>query len=189
MKRLLAGLLTVALMAVLLYRGLKSPGQGSVGGNSPISSPDASDPLEGPEGRVRSLLADASAGDVSAYLAAFAPTLRARFEREADEKGRAAFAEALRAAAGARKGHAVFAPEADGPDASRVVVEAVYPDRNERQTYRLERSEGGWLVADVETIRAHRPRARFGTPATYKEPEGVPVPVEVPVGEDETPME
>ncbi len=124
-----------------------------------------------------------------AYLAAFAPALRARLEREADEKGRAAFAESLRAAARARKSHAVFAPEADGPDAARVVVEAVYPDRNERQTYRLERSDGGWLVADVETVRAHRPQARFGTPASYREPEGVPVPVETPAGEEEPPME
>ena len=188
MRRLLAGLITAALMGVLLYSGLRSPGP-EVGERSPTSGIDASDPATGPEARVRSLLAAASAGDVPAYLAAFAPGLRARLGREADEKGRGAFAESLRAAAGARKGHAVFAAEADGPDASKVVVEAVYPDRNERQTYRLERPDGTWLVADVETIRAHRPRARFGTPASYKEPEGVPVPVEAPTGEDEAPME
>ena len=66
-----------------------------------------------------------------------------------------------------------------------MVVEAVYPDRNERQTYRLERADGNWLVADVETVRAHQPRARFGAPATFREPEGVPVPVEIPSEEDE----
>jgi hypothetical protein len=187
MKRLLAGLLTVALMGTLLAMGLRNPGPDRIDGSTPTSLTDESKVPDGPESRVRSLLADASAGDVSSYLAAFAPPLRARYEREADEKGRAAFAEALRSAARARKSHAVFAPELDGPDASKVVVEAVYPDRNERQTYRLERIEGGWLVADVETVRGHRPQAKFGTPASYQEPEGVPV--QIPTGEDEPPME
>ena len=186
MKRLLAGLLTVALMALLLWSGMRDPGPGE---GSPVPSAEAPDPSGGPEARVRALLADASAGDVPAYLAAFAPTFRARLEREADEKGRSVFAQSLRDAAGARKSHAVFAPETDGPDASTVVVEAVYPDRNERQTYRLERLEGAWLVAGVETVRAHRPPAKFGAPAGYREPEGVPVPVETPTGEDEPPME
>jgi hypothetical protein len=187
MKRLLAGLLTLALMGLLFRSALRDPGAGVDQGNTTISSSEELDSSKSPEGRVRSLLADASAGDVPAYLAAFAPPLRARYEREADEKGRLAFAEALRSAAKARKSHAVFAPEADGPDSSKVVVEAVYPDRNERQTYRLERIEGGWLVADVETVRGHRPQAKFGTPASYREPEGVPV--QVPSGEDEPPME
>lgn len=186
MKRLLAGLLTVALMAVLLRLGMRDGGSGAA---PPAPSSEAPDPAGGPESRVRALLADASAGDVAAYLAAFAPKLRARLEREADEKGRPAFAESLRAAAGARKSHAVFAPEGDGPDASTVVVESVYPDRNERQTYRLERADGGWLVADVETVRASRPPAKFGAPASYREPEGPPVPVETPAAEDEPPME
>jgi hypothetical protein len=186
MKRLLAGLLTVALMVVLLRLGMSNPGPG---GGSSLPSNEAVEPTGGPESRVRALLADASAGDVAAYLAAFGPKLRARLEREADEKGRGAFAQSLRDAAGARKSHAVFAPEGDGPDASTVVVESVYPDRNERQTYRLERADGGWLVAGVETVRAHRPPAKFGAPASYREPEGPPVPVEPPTGEDEPPME
>ncbi len=187
MKRLLAGLLTVALMGLLIRAGLRDSGAGGDPGNAPISSSEESGSSSNPDDRVRSLLADASAGDVPAYLAAFAPSLRARLEREADEKGRSAFAESLRSAAKARKSHAVFAPEADGPDSSKVVVEAVYPDRNERQTYRLERIEGNWFVADVETVRGHRPQAKFGTPASYREPEGVPV--QVPSGEEEPPME
>jgi hypothetical protein len=187
MKRLLAGLVTVALMGVLIRAGLRDSGAGANQENTTISSSEESGSSSNPDDRVRSLLADASTGDVSAYLAAFAPSLRARFEREVNEKGQAAFAESLRSAAKARKSHAVFAPEADGPDASKVVVEAVYPDRNERQTYRLERIEGGWLVADVETVRGHRPQAKFGTPASYQEPEGVPV--QVPSVEEEPPME
>jgi hypothetical protein len=186
MRRALAAIVTVALMGLLLRSGLRDPGPGGTAGGPPLS-PDSTESAPGPEVRVRALLADASAGDVPGYLAAFAPALRARFGREADEKGRDAFAGALREAAKARKSHAVFAPEADGPDAARVVVEAVYPDRIERQTYRLERVGGDWLIADVETVRGHRPPARFGTPASYQEPEGVPV--EVPAGEEEPPIE
>lgn len=189
MKRLLAGLLTAALMALLIRSGLRAPAPGIAAGTAAdVSSTDAN-PLAGAEATVRALLADASAGDVSAYLDAFAPPLRDRLGREADERGRAAFAESLRSAALARKGHAVFAPEPDGPGAARVVVEAVYPDRNERQTYRLERAGGSWRVADVATVRAHRPKVKFGEPASFREPEGVPVPEEVPAAEREPPME
>ncbi len=181
MKRLLAGLITAALMALLIRSGIRAPGPGPA---ADVPSENR-DPLAGAEARVRALLADASSGDLAAYLAAFAPALRDRLDREAEEQGRHAFAGSLRAAAGARKGHALFAPEPDGPDAARVVVEAVYPDRNERQTYRLERAEGGWLVAGVETVRAHRPKVKFGAPASFREPEGVPVPVEEPAGGEE----
>jgi hypothetical protein len=189
MKRILAGLLTVALMGLLIRSGLKAPGpRGTDRAPADLAS-ESSGPLAGAESKVLALLADASSGDVSAYLAAFGPTLRERLGREAEEKGREAFAGSLRAAARARKSHAVFAPEADGPDAARVVVESVYPDRNERQTYRLERAEGGWRILDVETVRAHRPQVKFGAPATFREPEGVPVPVEIPAGGEEPPMD
>jgi hypothetical protein len=188
MKRILAGLLTVALMGLLIRSGLKAPATGMTDRAAADLTAESPDPLAGAEAKVRALLADASSGDVSAYLAAFGPTLRDRLRREVEEKGREAFAGSLRAAAGARKSHAVFAPEPEGPDSARVVVESVYPDRNERQTYRLERAEG-WTIVDVETVRAHRPQVKFGAPATYREPEGVPVPVEIPTGGEEPPME
>ena len=35
--------------------------------------------------------------------------------------------------------------------------------------------DGAWLVANVETVRSHQPRSKFGTPASYIAPEGVPV--------------
>jgi hypothetical protein len=72
----------------------------------------------------------------------------------------------------------VFAAEPDGPDAARVTVEAVYPDRNERQTYRIERTDAGWLVAGVETVRGHQPKSKYGSPAVFVAPEGVPVPAQ-----------
>jgi hypothetical protein len=122
---------------------------------------------------------------VPAYLDAFSGPLRQRLEREVNERGRAVFADDLRRAARSRKSHAVFAAEPDGPGSARVTVETVYPDRNERQTYRVDKVDGGWAVAEVETVKSHQPKSKFGTPASYIAPEGVPVqgPVNVETGE------
>ena len=118
--------------------------------------------------------------DVEGYLAAFTGSLRDRLEREARERGRDGFADDLRRAAGARKSHALFAAEPDGPDACRIVVEAVYPDRNERQTYRLEHTPSGWLVAAVDSVRSRSPEEKYGSPAGFVGSEGLPVPVAEP---------
>lgn len=171
MKRVSAGLLTVAAIGLLLWSGMRRPPAMTSTSRSG-SVAEAENPAEA---RVRALLDGAERGDVDGYLAAFGGTLRVRIAREVTERGRDAFADDLRRAAAARKSHAVFAPEPDGPAAARVVVETVYPDRNERQTYLVEDGEGGWLVTDVESARGRQPKAKFGSPANYQEPEGVPV--------------
>jgi hypothetical protein len=156
-------------MGLLAWSGTRRPAapRGPADGASEAPNPA--------EAQVHALLESARKGDVPAYLAAFDGPIRRRLEREVDERGRDAFAADLRAAALARKSHAVFAAEADGPETAWVVVEAVYLDRNERQTYRLDRGAGGWLVTEVETVRGHQPKAKFGTQATFEAPEGVPV--------------
>ncbi len=169
-RRILAGIATVALLGLMLAVGGRRPTSGLVSLRNAES-----DSLQTPEARLGALLDDARAGDVDAYLDAYAEPLRSRIAREADEAGRIAFGNELRRSAAARQGHALFAPEPDGPDAVRIAVEMVYPDRNERQVYRLERGPDGWRVAAVEAARGRSPAARFGTPATYGEPEGVPV--------------
>lgn len=164
-RRILAGFLTLAVLGAIVAVGARRPGVGSA----------AIDPAGTPEDCIRQLLEDARAGDVNAYLNAYAEPLRSRLARQADEAGRAAFAESLRTAAAARKGHALYAPEPDGPDAVRIAVESVYPDRNERQVYRLESGPDGWRIAAVEWLRGREPASRFGSPAAYREPEAVPV--------------
>jgi hypothetical protein len=168
-KRIVAGLLTAAMMGALLWSGLRRPA-GRTGAET--SRADLPDPVEA---RLNTLLDDAWRGDVSSYLNDFAGQLRARLEREADERGRAAFAADLQRTARSRKSHAIFAVEPEGEGAARITVETVYPDRNERQTYHLAQDRGVWLVTDVETVRSQVPKARFGTAASYQEPEGVPV--------------
>jgi hypothetical protein len=171
MNRIIAGVLTVALMGVLLFLGVNRTSQ-TIPLAGAGSSSDKPDPTEA---RLATLLKTAGQGDLAGYLNCFTGPLRERLEREVNERGRDVFTADLKRAAGSRKSHAIFAVEPEGPSAARIVVETVYPDRNERQTYHLTEQAGLWLVVDVETIRSQVPKARYGTPATYQEPEGVPV--------------
>jgi hypothetical protein len=169
MKRVIPGLLTLALMGVVAWAGLRRPAvpRESLGNVEAAIAPA--------EARVHALLESAREGDVAAYLAAFDGPIRQRFERAIEERGREAFAADLRRAARSRKSRAVFAAELDSEGAASVAVETVYPDRIERQTFRLEQRPGGWLVTDVNTVRGREPAARFGSAAGFYEPEGVPV--------------
>jgi hypothetical protein len=188
MRRILAGVATVLLMALLAWSALRRPqaepgsgaGAGAGTGAGPAAEAGAATgalrPQSSPaEERIQALLASAQKGDVSAYLGSFDGPFRARLERQVRERGRDGFATDLRRASAARKSHAVFSAESDGPDTARVTVESVYPDHNERQTYRIDRTPQGWLVTEVETVRSHQPKAKYGTQASYQEPEGVPV--------------
>jgi hypothetical protein len=164
MKALIAGLLTAAVLAAMLFLGSRKVA------TTPPTDPQGaeawSEPAANPaEEAVRALIRSCDEGDVTGYLEAFAGPIRARVEREVASRGREAFADDLRRAAGARKGHAVFAAEPDGDDDARVAVETVYPDRNERQTYRVVKSGEGWRVTEVATVRSRQPAARFGASA------------------------
>jgi hypothetical protein len=181
-RRLFAGTLTAGLLGLILGIGARRRPAGRGVSRAVAIGPDGT-----PEARLRSLIEDARDGDVDGYLDAFAEPLRSRIAREADEVGRTAFAAGLRRASEARKGYALHAPVPDGPDAVRIALEAVYPDRNERQVYRLERAPDGWRIAGVEAARGPTPASRFGTLATYKEPEGVPVEGIEPPGSPEEP--
>jgi hypothetical protein len=176
MKPIVAGILTAVILATMLLLGSR--------GIVKMAPPD--EPQEAPISRgevgaspaeeaVQGLLRSGEQGDVSGYLAAFSGPLQERLTREVGGRGRDAFADDLRRAAATRKSHAIFAAEPEGEDAARVTVETIYPDRNERQTYRVERTDDGWRVIEVATIKSHQPAAKFGSPASYIAPEGAPV--------------
>jgi hypothetical protein len=179
MKQIVAGILTALILGTMLVLGPRGTvhmvpsdpqaveTQGDIGGNPA-------------EQTVLRLLRSGEAGDVNGYLAAFTDPLKSRLEREVEGRGDSAFADDLKRTAAARKSHAVFAAEPDGDAIARVTVETIYLDRNERQTYRVEMTPSGWRVAAVTTVRSHRPAVKFGSPASYIAPEGVPV--QVPPG-------
>jgi hypothetical protein len=184
MKRILAGLLTAIIMGVITWIGHGRP---SAPGPSPTGfGPDSgfqgsnfskNASLKGATACIEALLEAAKAGDVVAYLNAFGGPSHARLAREADEIGREDFALRLRRAGLARKGHAIFAPEPDGDrlDAAMITVESTFADRIERQTFRLEQTNSGWLVTEIETAREHVPKNQLGSLAKYEEPEAAPV--------------
>jgi hypothetical protein len=189
MSRLLAGLLTMMLMGLMLWSGLHrsktsshleadSEPESARGDSRQNAStfPDQTD-LERATGVIESLLASARDGDVASYLGAFGGSVHPRLQREADERGSSAFAAALRRAGLARRSHSVFAPEleAGSSAAVRIVVESIFADRVERQSFRLEHTSGRWLVTGIETAREHVPEPALGSLATYREPEGNPV--------------
>lgn len=181
MKRVVAAAITVTLMGLIFWSSLRRPeanpdGLRSIAATEESAQTNDSALNQSPaEIRVRALLDCASKGDVAAYLGSFGGTLRERIERSVTERGREAFAAELRAASRARKSHAVFAAEPDGDSAARVTVETVYPDRNERRTYLVEKIADLWLVTEAETVQDRRPKAKFGSPASFEEPEGTPV--------------
>jgi hypothetical protein len=179
MKRILAGLLTAIIMGVIVWTGLgPSASKSHRTTNSEVDSRFQEQVrLQGATDHIEGLLASARAGDAASYLSSFGGPLRARLERDADERGRAAFALSLRRAGLARKSHALFDPEPEGErqGAARITVESTYADRLERQTFHLERAAGGWVVTEVETAREHVPKNPLGSLATYEAPEGIPV--------------
>lgn len=176
MSKVAAAVLTLVLLVLLVYRGLSNRAGAPVGpSNVATETEQALDPLQPAQERVRLLMEATKAGDVEAYLASFSGPLQDRFKREVAEQGQKAFAARLRETATTRKSHALFAPEADGPEVARLVVESVYLDRNERQTFRVEQIDGRWLITGLETARSHQPASKFGTMATFESPEGIPV--------------
>ena len=166
MKPMVAGTLTALLLGLMIYLGSRGPARG----------PDAPARVEetGPhpaEEAIRALIRAGDEGDVEAYLGAFVGPLQTSLEREVAERGREAFAEDLIRAASARKSHAVYAAEPDGEDSARVGFEAAYPDRNERQTYRLVRSDDAWKIAGVSEAKGRQPPAKFGAAVVPIEPD------------------
>jgi hypothetical protein len=179
-KKLVAGLLTLLLAALLVWIGRGGKRDQRDSGPEPLSpSTTEEEPGRAAEAALRGTLEAAGKGDVTAYLSSFGGALRQRLEHEVQGRGRAAFAGALQQAARARKGHALFAPEPDGPDVYVIAVESVYPDRNERQAYRLDRSpDDQWLITAVDSARPSTPRNKYGELAEFQAPQDVPVQAE-----------
>jgi hypothetical protein len=182
MKRPLAAIATLVIMGGMLWMGLRHRDRPAAATPPGPPAPIGVDrrylsDLSGAAERIEALLDGAHRGDVAAYLASFDGPLRGRLEQQANERGRAAFAAELRRAARARQSHAVFVPlaDGDGPDSARIIVESIFADRIERQTYCLVHRDAAWLITDVETARDRVPENPLGSLATFHEPEGVPV--------------
>ncbi len=185
MKRAMAAVGAVLVMAGMLWLGVSRSGLTDSGVAAPspresVSDARPAETLAGATERIETLLADAGRGDVDAYLAAFRGPIHERLAQQADERGRSRFGQQLRSTALSRKSHAIFEAEPDGELRARVTVESTFADRIERQTFRLVREEPGWLIDEIDMARDRLPRDAIGALATYQEPEGQPVPARAP---------
>jgi hypothetical protein len=190
MKRVVAGGLTALIAIAMIGLGLArhhSPTSaisltGTRATRNDLGSRLQDSQFAGASDRIEGLIESARQGDVASYLAAFGGSLHERLDEEAKQLGRPAFADRLRNAAQARKSHAVYAaePEESGLDRVRITVEIAYRDRIERQTYRLARLRGSWLVTEMTIAHDIVPRKSLGSLATYEPPEGVPVAADIP---------
>ncbi len=192
MTRFFAGILTALVAAALFWSASARRTEAPSASIEDVRQPTIVSPLEDADparAAIQALIDSAARGDVRAYLDAFTGDLRRRLEREMNERGREAFAMDLRGAADARKSHAIFEADAMSPERAQVTVESVYLDRNERQTYRLEKTGTSWLVSGVESVKSRQPTAKFGQPASYIAPEGTPVQPGLAVESGEEPLD
>ena len=60
--------------------------------------------------------------------------------------------------------------ELEGAQEVELTVERVYENRNERQTYRLVRSDDGWRIAEVQAAEAFQPPIPYGAPVYQPSP-------------------
>ena len=62
------------------------------------------------------------------------------------------------------KGVVVFDPDAVTESEARVRVEYVYQDRNEAQSFHLEKLPGGWKISEVDEAQRVETPVPYGTP-------------------------
>ena len=166
MKPIIAGSLTAIFLTVMVCLGFRGPAR----------EPDVLARVEetGPhpaEETIRNLVRFGDEGNVENYLDSFVGRLRGELENEVTEKGREAFADELLEAASARKGHVVFSVRPSNRNSVLVDYEAVYPDRKERQTYRVVRSQDTWKISGVSELKGGQPSPKSGTETAPVDPE------------------
>lgn len=159
MKRWIAGLGTAALIAVVLANALR---------RGPPSAKISA--AESPGACIRRMFDAAKQGDVETYLDCFTGSERERLERELADQPKDAYARSLVEAVESLKGRADFEGSADGDSKSSWIVDRVYTNRIERQTYHLVRESNVWRIHTVETATSFQPDKPYGTPVYVPPP-------------------
>ena len=152
MKRILAGLLTLAALSAIVW--WKSAPSVSQSGN--VS----------PEKCVRQMFEAATLGDVPAYLACFSGPVRRQMQQQLSGATQSE-SESLRKSTADLKGWAIVDPPAEVPgSACQMTVEWVYATRVDRQQLGLERTSDGWQITRVDRIQPTQPAIPYGTPVS-----------------------
>ena len=128
------------------------------------TTPPAATAQAAPQDPIYAMLDAARQGDVAAYLACYAGSMRTALDASVRESGNQAFARYLRDSNAAIKGVALNEPERLSASDARVRVEYVYQDRNEVQNLYLEKSGAAWKIARVDSAERVKTLVPYGTP-------------------------
>jgi hypothetical protein len=127
-------------------------------------APAAPKPDPTPQDAIYGMLDAARAGDVNAYLAAYAGQMEVSLRQSLAETTPAGFAKYLQDSNAAIKGVAISEPQTLTDREVKVRVEYVYQDRNEAQFLYLEKGPGGWKIARVDGTERVKTLVPYGTP-------------------------
>ena len=116
-----------------------------------------------PQETVYRMMDAARDGNVRAYLGCFTGEMQTTLRQIVAEKGEGALESYIRNFNASVKGVALQEPTSVAEREVRIRVEFVYRDRNEAQTYYLDRSGGSWKIARQENAEGVKTPVPYGT--------------------------
>jgi hypothetical protein len=160
--KLATGLLAAALVAYVAFRN--SGGRMLENAASAVRGVSSEKKDAEPREAIYAMLDAARDGDVAAYLDCHTGQLARRIAQSRDEMTPDGFARYLRERNREIKGVAIEQPQFASSNEARIRVEYVYQDRNEAQQVVVERIDGKWRIAGVETAERVKTLVPYGTP-------------------------
>ena len=115
-----------------------------------------------PQDTIYAMLDAARAGDVKKYLTNYTGQMELSLKQAISES--ADFSKYLKDSNAAIKGIAVQEPQMLSDREAKARVEYVYQDRNEAQFMYLEKTQGGWKIARVDSSERVKTLIPYGTP-------------------------
>jgi hypothetical protein len=103
-------------------------------------------------------------GDLKKYIGAHTGSMETSLRRAIAEVGEEQLLKSLQKKNAPLKGIAVLEPERLSEREVKTIVEYVFADRNEVQTFYLERLEDRWKIARVEGAERIQTSTPYGTP-------------------------
>jgi len=166
-QRLLIGLVAIAAVASALRTARLHP-EATAGraAATPVAVEDTEEEGDRIARPIEAAFAAAKEGHLERYLEQFSEPLRAELGETRAAKGDGYLRGYLSRFTTPINGLVVRIDqqEAIGPGAIRVPVEFVYADRNERQSFSLQLSDGRWGIIRIDTVRAAPTLIPYGTP-------------------------
>ncbi len=166
MKRVVAAVITGVLLAIAVFCSRSQPLNNERPEDIP-NRPPAKDCIE-------RMFDAAEKGDLETYIDCFTGPERKRLDRDLETAPKDRFAQSLKDALQPLMGRAISDPlpeddDADNSDTTSLVVERIYANRNETQTYFLRYQNNRWRIFEVRKSVVIQPPIPFGTPV-YESP-------------------